>query len=192
MMSVSTNLKDVIESMANVTENLPREIYSALGKASTKTKSALSKEVAKELATKQKIIKDQIKTHKDRQELSVTISLLKSVRIPLRDFGARQTKKGVTAKISKTKGRKTYQSAFKVTKIGDHVFKRTTTKRFPIQKLKGPSPWGVMVKNPDKIADVVEISRQETAKAMSERLRYLNLKKSGGLNWQQANENEGE
>ena len=191
MIEVSeTGLKELMQSLENAADNIPREIYSALGTAGTKTKSAMTKEVAKELNVKQKIIRDQVKTKKDRQNLLVTISLVKSIRIPLRDFGAKSTRrKGVTAKISKSKGSRPYPNAFQVTKIGNHIFKRSGSQRLPITKLHGPSPWGVLAKNPEKVTNVVEIAREAVIDAIRKRIRYLELKKRGGLNWQQ-NENE--
>ncbi len=181
-----SGLKDLIESLENASENLPREIYTALSKAGTKTKSAMAKEVAKELNVAQKVIRQQMKVHKDRHNLVVTVSLVKSERIPLRDFKARATKKkGVTAKISKTKGSKSYLNAFQVVKIGNHIFQRETEERLPIRKLHGPSPWGVMVKNPAKIVLVTEVARESILIELKKRVRFLELKKRGGLSWQQ-------
>lgn len=57
--------------------------------------------------------------------------------IPLRDFGARQTRKGVSA--APWGVRRVFPGAFIVKSKGGHVFKRTGKKRLPIEKLWGPS-----------------------------------------------------
>ncbi len=68
--------------------------------------------------------------------------------VPLRDFGAKQTARGVSFKVSKKGSRKTYtrkgRSAFIVTRIGGHVFVRTGpnpkgANQAPIKKVYGPS-----------------------------------------------------
>lgn len=68
--------------------------------------------------------------------------------IPLRDYQARQTRKGATYRVSKANGRKTYQRqqrlGFIVRSKGGHVFVRTGDDppgkaKAPIQKVYGPS-----------------------------------------------------
>jgi hypothetical protein len=63
--------------------------------------------------------------------------------IPLREYSARQTRKGVTVMVNPTRGRKLIVSkgnkAFTIGKFGKHVFVRQGSKRLPIKKLFGPS-----------------------------------------------------
>lgn len=68
--------------------------------------------------------------------------------IPLRDFSANQTKRGVTYRVSKSVGRRLYrragQNSFIVKRIGGHVFTRTGPDpkgplTVPIKKVYGPS-----------------------------------------------------
>jgi hypothetical protein len=182
---------ELIESLHNVAANLAPEVYAALGKAGNKTKSLMAKVVVKELNVKEKIVKQNIKLTKNRELLSVTSSMGKSNRIAMQNFngGAKQTKTGVKAKISKTKGAKTYTSAFTNAKLHGNVFKRKGKKRFPLtNRLRGPSPWGVLSQHPDKVAEITAGATEEVRKQLAERIRYLNLKKSGGLNWQQNTE----
>jgi len=180
-------LSELIESLNNVAENLAKETYTALSKAGSKTARAMTQEVTAELNVAAKVVRSKIKIKKQRENLTVTASLAKSARIPLRDFKARQTKtKGVSAKIEKKKGVTHYPKAFIVNKFGGQVYTRTnkgTGPRGPILKLKGASPFGSLVKR--SLNKVVEISTEEVKKQLAERIRYLNLKKSGGLNWQQ-------
>jgi len=181
-------LSELIESLNNVAENLAKETYTALGKAGNKTARAMTQEVTAELNVAAKVVRKQIKIGKQRESLTVTCSLGKSLRIPLRDFGTTKTREGIKAKVSKTAGKKLYASAFRVDKLSRHIFVRKGKFRLPLTKLHGPSPWGILAKNNDRLARVVEISTEEVRKQLAERIRYLNLKKSGGLNWQQNTE----
>lgn len=55
--------------------------------------------------------------------------------LPLRDFGAKQTAKGVTVRIRKKGSRKLIKGAFIRQGLGGHVFKRSGDERLPIEKL---------------------------------------------------------
>lgn len=79
------------------------------------------------------------------------VMIVKGGRFPLKYFGARQTRRGVTAKIKKSEGRKLYPGTFigghvprrhgrgwrmvyVGIRLGGHVFKRLTRHRLPIKK----------------------------------------------------------
>ena len=99
-------------------------------------------------------------------KLVAGVILRKSERIPLKHFGARQTKKGVTYKIAKSaqaaslmrnpkrtlgpssSGREKITDAFgpNIPRLGGNVFRRLGKSRLPIIKLFGPSAWGVFVR----------------------------------------------
>lgn len=68
----------------------------------------------------------------------------------LRDFGARQTKRGVSA--APWGRRQVFDGAFIVKLYGGHVYKREGRKRFPIQKLYGPAIPNEMVKGQSRQA----------------------------------------
>jgi len=177
-------MKELLASLDAVSENLPKDVYSALGAAGTKVRSAIAKEVTQEIRVKQKIVRDNSSIIKRRENLTVTVRLKSSARIGLRDFGAKQNKKGVTAKINKTKGaKKLYQPGFVIKKFGNHAFTRPDNGR-RIAKLKGPSPYGVIKKNDRRRDNVVKVASDEIKKQMERRIRFVELKKAGGLNWQ--------
>ena len=75
--------------------------------------------------------------------LSATIRVKKKTRPSLKEFKAKQVKKGVSYRISKSGKRKTINGAFINQKMGGHVFKRKTKARFPLSKMHGVSVWGV-------------------------------------------------
>ena len=168
-----------------------RQLVVAVNATSRKTTGGIAKQVATELATAQKNIKKTIKVKqkagKTQKVPTAIVSQTETKRIPLRDFGARQNKKGVSYKISKSKGRKTIQGAFQGPKPGvmkagwrGRVFKRVGKSRLPIQQLFGASPWGVFVKNKMK-KPVVKESKQELIKQIERRIRFLKLKESGAI-----------
>ena len=183
----TVGMNELLAGLASATNNLPQQVNIALGQASNKVKSAVAKEIGKELNTPQKNIKKQITRKTDRTRLTATVSTKASGRIPLRDFQAKQTKAGVSAKVSKRKGRKTYTgNVFVIDKFGKHVFTRgRDPKNRRISKMKGASPFGIIRDNTQTMGDVLTVARREIRVAMEKRIRFLELKKAGGLNWQQ-------
>ena len=168
-----------------------RQLAIAVNATSRKTQGGIAKEVAKELATAQKNIKKTITIKKkaDGKDKvpSAVVSQTQTKRIPLRDFGARQTKKGTSYKVSKSRGRKTINGAFQGPKPGvmksswrGRVFKRVGKSRLPIQQLFGASPWGVFVKNDIK-KPIVKESKRELIKQIERRIRFMKLKESGAI-----------
>jgi predicted transcriptional regulator len=192
MISIGVNsaesraLKNVLDNNAKA---FKKQMAIAVNKTAANAQKQIAKEVGREVATPQKIIRGTISVKRAKVGVSptATVTQKQTSRISLREFGARQTKAGTSYKISKTKGRKTVAGAFQGPKPGvinvrtkGHVFKRVGKERLPIQKLMGPSPWGVTVKN--KIDEVVvKFSRADLLKQIKERTRFLGLKKSGAI-----------
>ena len=184
----SDQLKKLQKVLGSNQRKLPREINSAINKTLTKVQGFVAKEVTQEVAVSQKVVKKSLASKRSiASSLQGTVTLKQTRRISLRDFGARQTNKGVSYKISRTKGRKTVLGAFQGPKPGvmkaswrGNVFKRVGKKRLPIVKLSGPSPWGVYVINGDDPV-VRKKARQELRKQIDRRLRFLELKKTGQI-----------
>jgi hypothetical protein len=108
-------------------------------------------------------------------------------RLGLQYFNARQTKTGVSYKISKKGGRKSVAGAFMGPKPGilaprlnGGVFARVGAERLPIVKLKGVSPYGVYAKNDMKKEEVERI--QKDLQTEMERRIQFNLARANGLN----------
>lgn len=184
--TVQMDSSEVVKSLDNVVKNLSKELGIVAWKTARKGKSLVAKDVTKELAVTQKVVKKELAA-KRIGKTGAEVTIDKSPRIPLRDFKARQIKRGVSYRISKTKGRKTIPGAFQGPRPGQmnvkwrgRVFKRTGKKRLPIIQLYGPSPWGVIVKN-RRIRPIANQLNQELRKQLAERLRYQRLKKSGAI-----------
>jgi hypothetical protein len=180
--SYGDSLKRLSTALGNSKKKIRKEMAIVLNAVAKRTQNTLAKEISKELATSQKSIKQTIKVTKKASsvDLAAKVSQDKSDRIPLKYFAAKQNKTGVSYKISKTKGRKTVKSAFVSDKLGRHVYKRRAKTRLPIDKLHGPSPWGVTVKNELAKKIVNQDVEPELVKQIERRIRAINFKKSEG------------
>jgi hypothetical protein len=99
--------------------------------------------------------------------------------IPLKDYAARQTKKGVTARVSPGKRKLISHRgnrAFIVQKIGAHVFAREGKDRLPIKKLFGPSLPSTFVQKEVRAAWTATAS-DALPKRIAEEVRFELLKK---------------
>lgn len=183
-------LDDLIKAIENVKTNLSKEIGIAVWRATKRSEKQAVRVVQQELATNQAAIKETI-TSERHGETGAVLTVHKTRRIPLKDFGAKQNSVGVTYKISKTRGRKTLRGGFQGPSPGvlkaswkGNAFKRVGRARLPIVKLKGPSPWGVFRKRGGTGVVAVHLE-QELAKEIAERVRFNKLKAAGGLRGQQ-------
>jgi len=170
-------------------KQLRKELAVAVNATAAKSKSIIAKQIGKELAVAQKDIKTTIRQSRRAGELdiSATVEVKKEKRLGLNKFGARQTKKGVSYKVSKSRGRSFIEGAFQGPKPGlmkaswrGNVFKRAGKSRLPIVKLKGPSTWGVFVVG-KKIGPSTAETEQELKKQVDRRIRYLLLKQAGTI-----------
>ncbi len=196
MIAFTVNARKIkeLEKLLNGNQKkLRRELATAVNATARKTQSLMAKQIGRELSTAQKNIKQTIAIVKkatptgEAKSPSATVRQSKTKRIPLRDFGARQNKSGVSYKISKTAGRKQVKGAFQGPKPGTmkaswrgRVFKRTGASRLPIVQLFGPSPWGVFAKKKLK-RPTVQDSRVELMLQINRRIRFLKLKQSGAI-----------
>lgn len=162
-------------------KKLKKELSIAVNATAKRSKSIIAKQVANELAVSQKDIKTTISQSRRASEsdISATVEVKKEKRLGLNKFGARQIKKGVSYKVSKSKGRSFIQGAFQGPKPGlmkaswkGNVFKRVGKARKPIIKLKGPSVWGVFVAG-KKIGPSISEIEAELKKQIGERIRFL-------------------
>lgn len=130
------------------TRDLPRVIGRSLDRTGASTRTFFSRRLRERLALKKSIVDAGIKIRRSSEIQNLTAlklgrayfdMIVSGKPIPLRDFQARQTRRGVTYRVSPAAGRKHYaalgQLAFVVERLGGHVFVR-----------KGPEPTG-----PEKI-----------------------------------------
>jgi hypothetical protein len=180
-------IKKLRELLNNNATKIKRELATAINATAKMGQREVSKVVREELAVPKKTVDKTISISRKANagQLGATVSLSKTRRISLREFGPKQNQRGVSFKISKTRGRQFVAGAFQGPKPGamkiswrGNAFVRAGKSRLPILKLKGPSPWGVMVKK--KLEKPTGAAIQaELRKQIDRRIRLLMLRASG-------------
>jgi hypothetical protein len=190
MIDVQVNTDDMLrlqKAVAAAGRKLPNELKIVLNKTATKVKSStkeprgMSQRLRDIMNIKAKDLKPHLNVTRRATNAALTsqVTLGSTRRIPIREFGARGTKRnGVSYKIDKRHGRKRAKHAFMVAKYGNHVFQRETKKRLQIQKLHGISAYAMFVKN-DLQKDQAKATGLELKQQITERIRYLFGKAAG-------------
>ncbi len=91
--------------------------------------------------------------------------------------GTRQTKRGVTYRISKLAGRKRIESGFIAVMPSGHrgAFSRSDSTRLPIGEAKGPSIWKVIIGTPGLLKAATDTAGKRLSKKFN-RLIFRNKK----------------
>lgn len=136
---------------------LSKEVVKILNQTAADERRQINKDIRQELSVSAKSINAIMTLKKATRNRQVaTIRLPKTRRLSLKEFRARQGRKGTSYKIGKATPRRTAPHAFMGPKPGvvavrlqGHVYQRSNIHESgsEIRKLRGPSPWGVYVKN---------------------------------------------
>ena len=192
MLTLQTNEAQVRELVKVLGKDAPkmlaREIIIAVNATAKKTRTTMNREVRTELAVTAGSINKVLKIKRaSKSRLGATVTLEKEDRLPLKDFKPRQTRAGVSYRISKRGGRKTAPDAFMgprpgviASKLRGHVYKRRGRARKPINMLHGASPWGVFMKRRLRIPTIAD-GEKELHKQLSKRIRFQQLKRTGQI-----------
>jgi hypothetical protein len=187
-------LKRLQQAIEGTTRKLPNEFATAVNKTAAACKRIMAKQITQQVKVKLGIVKQQIRTKRKatKEDATAEVAIKPTARISLKEFGARQTKAGVTYQIDKKKGtRRTMPGGFIVQSLGGHAFQRIGGKvamtkgkyagqmKQRIDKKYGPSPWGVFVKG-DAKPPSVEQTREELKKQIDRRIQFINFKKTQG------------
>lgn len=144
MAEAKQELRDDIDKLRKV-------ISGAVNDTAKHEKSFMSQQIRDKVNLKKKDLDPFLTLERASPEkLTASVTLKKTDRIELKDFGARQTAKGVTYRIERGGALKRISDAFgpKIPRLGGQVFRRQGKKRLPLtNKLRGPSAWGVFVVN---------------------------------------------
>lgn len=195
-MSVSLSINtDRLDKRINLIKGgMKQAIARASRRAATHGKKLISDEVRQRVAIKAGTVKKQVKSYKGENTGQV-LKLKKSGRVSLREFGARQTARGVSYRIGKSGKRGFIASAFQgpkpgmmFTKYEGTVFKRIGAKkkmtkgsyigklRQPITKIWGPSTWGAFTggkTKPDATKPVKSDLEEFYQKRLEHEVAYL-------------------
>jgi hypothetical protein len=180
-------IKGLEQALKGTSKQLPRELMIAVNATAKKVRTGMGRQVREELTVKAKDLKPILKVRKkaNRSQISALVRLDKTKRLSLKAFGVRQTRAGVSFKISKRTGRKTVRGGFMgpkpgrpAARLGGHAYIRRGPARYPIVRMHGASPGGAYEKQnmrPRTIND----GATELAKQVQRRVRFNTLKKQG-------------
>jgi hypothetical protein len=168
---ITFNTQDV----QGVIKNIPPKILipatvRALNKVAANVRTAASRAIRQRRALTASVVNKAL-TIRRATRTKLQSSLVVTGRpISLRDYKARQTRKGVTVSVT-TGTRKLIPGAFIVQKLGGHVFQRTGKARLPIEKLVGPSLPSTFLQEQVKLA-WVSVAKDALVKRSVEELRF--------------------
>ncbi len=137
---IKQDVRDVERMLKGLGRTADKVITRALNRTIKPVESAAVKSLSKDMRLTQKVVRKSF--HINRANFATRKAQINvfGKRVPLIDYGARQTKKGVTYKAPKG-GRGLVAGGFLSTMRSGHkgVFKRAGKGRLPIQQLYGPS-----------------------------------------------------
>lgn len=174
-LDVRLDIKEVQKYLTDVQKKkVPTAAARALNKTIGNVRTQSSKSIREERALSAKVVKEAL-TVQRASKAKLVASLTASGRpIPLREYQARQGKKGVTVKVSPG-GRKLVvhagNKAFEVGKFGQHIYAREGKGRLPIKKLYGPSIPSTFIKE-KVIAALTRVAGENWKKRFAEELNF--------------------
>jgi hypothetical protein len=131
------NVKNTVNWLDKLDRSLiPKATGMAINKTATNVKSAASKLIAKQMGTTQKVVNSKARLSKSSRVRDFAVITYSGKPLNLVRFGARQTKKGISA--APWGNRRVFPGTF----YGNDrrtVFKRQTKARLPIKSVYGPS-----------------------------------------------------
>ena len=158
-----SNLRDTVVNKAT---------YRGLNKALDRTATETSREIRKEYNVKHRAVMSALKKRRAGPKSLFAQMRIEGARIPLIEFGARQTRLGTTVQVKVKGGRKLVRSAFiTTTRTGIRgVFLRSGKPRYPIRHQRSISiPQAIS--NKAVIAALQAITREEFSKEYERQLR---------------------
>lgn len=150
-----------------------RALSSTVNKLATQGRTRINKSIREDWRVKVGAVNRAITIRKAKIGGKESIILGTGSAIPVIDFAARQTKKGVTYAAKKSQGRLLIKSAFIATIQGGDasVFKRKFKKRFPINKKFGPAI-PQMMKSEDQLNVVNELLREKSQPTLQHEIEF--------------------
>lgn len=184
-------LDRVQANLAGIKNGARKAVAGAINDVLLTSRTNLARGVRDKVVVKYGRVLRQIKLNRATPEnIAASIRIDDKDRPGLKSFGARQTRSGVTYRISKTGGRKKIASAFEArgrpprgsvgisaAGIDDssraiRIFRRAGKKRLPLLDLKGPSVNRVIKKN-DIDADVANQMRTKLPGRIDARMSVM-------------------
>lgn len=194
-----------MQHLRDLLTEIPRGLQKVLARAINRTvqraKTRAIRGLAKGANVKQKWIRRAVRTYRASWEHLQGRVQIRSRRIPLIEFGARQTARGVTVRlpgwaeqifagkaagpgaVAGRRGRSLLEHAFIALMPRGHrgVFMRQTKKRLPIVELFGPTPNAIAEAVPGLMADLVTDARKHLAREVDVQLDLLLQRRAASL-----------
>jgi hypothetical protein len=142
MAVVTFDASQVLKNVGNLPGAHRRAVSRALNKTAGNVRTAASVAIRAKRSLSAKTVRQAFSIKQANPNRLVATLAITGRSVPLKDYKARQTKRGVT--VSVTPGsRKLIEHAgnraFIINRIGGHVFARQGKARLPVKKLYGPS-----------------------------------------------------
>lgn len=169
-------LKRVELMLRGMPRAMPGVLSRAVNRTAISARTQINKEIRQEINIKAADLNEKLILEKAKQNYPVAVIKMSRKRIPVMDFGAKQTAKGVSYKIKKQGGRQTIKSAFITTmpETGHTgVFKRWGKTRLPIVELKGPSIGEVFKRGPALIKRITQQAYKNLGHNIESQLDYV-------------------
>jgi len=165
---------EAIKNIESLNGRSRRAIVRALNKTAANVRTSASSAIRRRRALSAKVVREALAIRKAKPDRLVSSLVATGRPIPLRDYKARATQKGVTAQVSPGKRKLISHRgnrAFIVQKIGGHVFAREGKARLPIKKLFGPSLPSTFVQAEVRAAWTAT-AREALPKRLAEEVRF--------------------
>lgn len=177
-----SEIRRLMASLKNPAKSTPKILAAAVNDTARQTRTRMSVRIRRRVNIKKKDLDPYLSFSKaTTANPQSKITLKEERRISLKDFGAKQTKRGVTYKIDKLGGRKLVPGAFgpQIGKLNSLPTMRVGKKRFPIRFLRGVSAWGVFVQNKSIEQGTLDEARKLLANNIRRRVNLELLRESG-------------
>lgn len=139
---VTFDASQVLRNVANLPGAHRRAISRGLNKTAANVRTAASTAIRAKRSLSAKTVRQAFSIKQANPNRLVATLAITGRPVPLKDYKARETKRGVTVSVTPG-GRKLIEHrgnrAFIIQKIGGHVFAREGKTRLPVKKLFGPS-----------------------------------------------------
>jgi len=181
------SVEAVKKALGDLSRRYTREIATAINATAKQVRIQASRALKTEMNLPSKLLKKALytKSTASPDSLRAVIGLYRGHPFPLKYFKAKQIKRGVTYKINpKLKGKSVLRDAFIINQYGGNVYMRSGTARGPLIKQHGPAP-GDAFEKLGIAAMALAVATEELPKQINRRIRFLNLKASGGLRGKQ-------
>lgn len=165
------NTKDVQSAIRSIPAKylIPATVR-ALNKVAANVRTASGRAIRQRRALSASVVNKAMSIRRATRGTLTSSLFVTGKPIPLKDYKARQTRRGVTVSVT-TGTRKLIPSAFIVETLSGHVFTRTGKKRLPIEKLVGPSLPSTFLQENVRLAWLT-VARDAMVKRSAEELRF--------------------